>query len=128
MEKNICIRLSADIKKINEGKRLLQENKKSIEGLTQVLGLTANEVRFKILYLLNAEDELCVCDLSDILEMKIPAVSQHLRKLKDGGILGLRKEGPTYFYYIKKLQLPVLETCFELIGNKGELNKKESLV
>ncbi len=107
---------------------MLQENKKSIEGLTQVLGLTANEVRFKILYLLNAEDELCVCDLSDILEMKIPAVSQHLRKLKDGGILGLRREGPTYFYYIKKSQLPVLETCFELVGNKGELNKKESLV
>ncbi|MBK9939143.1 MAG: ArsR family transcriptional regulator, partial [Chitinophagaceae bacterium] len=35
-----------------------------------------------MIYLLEEEKELCPCDLSDILGMSIPAVSQHLRKLR----------------------------------------------
>ncbi|WP_431217102.1 ArsR family transcriptional regulator [Puia sp. P3] len=46
--------------------------------------LAGNEVRLKILHLLEEEKELCPCDLSDMLGMSIPAISQHLRKMKDG--------------------------------------------
>ncbi len=121
MENNACIRLSADLIKIEHGMTLVRRNQESFNRLATLLGLAGNEVRLKILYLLYEDDELCVCDLSDILEMKIPAVSQHIRKLKDSGILGLRKDGPTYYYFIKEENLIILESFFNLIHSKSKI-------
>jgi len=69
----------------------------------------------KMLYLLEEENELCVCDLADILEMTIPAVSQHLRKLKDGNILQTRRNGQTIYYSLKKEHLEIIKPLFEHI-------------
>ncbi|MDZ7694978.1 MAG: ArsR family transcriptional regulator [Balneolaceae bacterium] len=44
------------------------------------------------------EEHLCPCDLSDILDMSVPAVSQHLRKLKDGGLVDNRAETGKPFF------------------------------
>jgi len=83
MKKNShCIRVFADQEQINRCKELTHEVSPSVKLLS--MDLAGNEVRLNILYLLYNEGHLCVCDLSDILEMKSPAVSQHLRKLKDG--------------------------------------------
>jgi DNA-binding transcriptional ArsR family regulator len=40
--------------------------KKSFTHLSDILALAGNEVRLKILYLLEEEKELCPCDLADI--------------------------------------------------------------
>ncbi|WP_345157906.1 metalloregulator ArsR/SmtB family transcription factor [Pontibacter saemangeumensis] len=69
-----------------------------IRFLANALNLAGNEVRLKILFLLKEEGELCPCDISDILAMTVPAVSQHLRKLKDGGIVTTKRTGQTIFY------------------------------
>jgi len=47
--------------------------------------------RIKILRLL-AEQELCVCELEEILEMSQPRVSQHLKVLKQAGLVKERRE------------------------------------
>jgi len=78
-----CIRLFADKTQINECKRKLQSNRISFSQLSGLLAIAGNEVRLKILFLLEEEKELCPCDLADILGMSVPAVSQHLRKMKD---------------------------------------------
>ncbi|MDO3641485.1 metalloregulator ArsR/SmtB family transcription factor [Mucilaginibacter sp. L3T2-6] len=95
---NACSRIFADEAQINNCKELLQVKQPVFTDLAQLLSLTGNEVRLKILFLLQQEDELCPCDLSDILGMTIPAISQHLRKLKDGGMIKFRKSGQTIFY------------------------------
>lgn len=77
--------------------------------------MAGNEVRLKILYLLEEEGELCPCDLSDILGMSIPAVSQHLRKLKDANVVQTRKEGQTIFYSLKGEHLSIIRPLFEHI-------------
>ena len=82
-----CIRLFADKVQINNCRETLQANENAFKELSSSLALAGNEVRLKILFLLEEEKELCPCDLSDILGMSIPAVSQHLRKLKDGNII-----------------------------------------
>ena len=66
-----------------------------------MLDLAGNANRLKIIYLLQEESNLCVCDLSDILGMTIPAVSQHLRKLKDAQLIQARKVGQTVFYSLR---------------------------
>ena len=93
-----CSRIFADEIQINHCKEQLQIKQSVFTDLAQVLSLTGNEVRLKILFLLQQENELCPCDLSDILGMTIPAISQHLRKLKDGGMIKFRKSGQTIFY------------------------------
>lgn len=80
-----------------------------------VLNLSGNEVRLKILYLLHHERELCPCDLSDILGMTVPAISQHLRKLKDAGLVTSRKKGQTVLYSISADRMSVLMSLFDLI-------------
>src|SRR6266542_3502575 len=77
------------------------------------------DVRLKILYLLEEEDELCPCDLSDILGMSIPAVSQHLRKLKDGNIIQSRKEGQTIYYSLRDEHLKILRPFFKFINQQN---------
>jgi DNA-binding transcriptional ArsR family regulator len=88
--------------------------------LSNVLSLAGNEVRLKILYLLDSEKELCPCDLSDILQMSIPAISQHLRKMKDGGLIKAKKVGQTIFYSICKEHLKTLLPLFKQIKALSE--------
>jgi len=87
------------------------------------LSLAGNEVRLKILFLLEEEGELCPCDLADILGMSVPAVSQHLRKLKDGGVVVTRRDGQTIFYSLKSENLNLLKPLFKHIVNQN-LNTK----
>ncbi len=111
-----CIRLYADPVLIGVCKEKLQKADTSFSRLSQVLSLASNDVRLKILYLLKEEGELCVCDLADILEMTIPAVSQHLRKLKDGNVLQTRRKAQTIFYSLKEEHLEIISPLFEHIS------------
>lgn len=116
MENNICIRLFADQEQIKNCKGKLKTAQKSFTSLSNILALAGNEVRLKIIYLLEEEKELCPCDLADILGMSIPAVSQHLRKLKDGNIVETRKEGQTIYYSLTQENLKILKPFFKHIN------------
>ena len=119
MESIKCIRLYADEVQINECKKKLKVNADSLAQLGKVLELAANEARLKILYLLEEESELCPCDLSDILGISIPAVSQHLRKLKDRNIIESRREGQTIYYSLKEEHLKILKPFFKYINQQN---------
>ncbi len=107
-----CIRLYADPVQIKACKEKVENTAGAFSTMASVLALAGNEVRLKILYLFEEEKELCPCDLSDILGMSIPAISQHLRKMKDGGIIHARKEGQTIFYSLKPEHLKMLRSLF----------------
>jgi DNA-binding transcriptional ArsR family regulator len=100
MEKQQCIRVLADVDQINGCIRLLQEVDDNLTQLSSLLRLAGNPIRLKILYLLHNEKQLCVCDLSDILDLSVSAISQHLRKLKDGQLVQSKKTGQTIFYQL----------------------------
>lgn len=115
MDNNTCIRLFADHEQIKNCKYKLKTAQKSFASLSSILALAGNEVRLKIIYLLEEEKELCPCDLSDILGMSIPAISQHLRKLKDGNIVETRKEAQTIYYSLTQDNLKILKPFFKHI-------------
>ena len=118
MANDNCIRLQADIVQIKSCREKLKVNSKSFLQLVQVLALAGNEVRLEILFLLDEESELCPCDLSDILCMSIPAVSQHLRKLKDANVIEARKVGQTIFYSLHMEHLKTLKVLFKIINKQ----------
>ncbi len=117
MEK--CIRFYADKVQLNECQKKLKANAASLSQLSKILELAGNEVRLKILYLLEEEDQLCPCDLSDVLGMSIPAVSQHLRKLKDGNIIEARRDGQTIYYSLKEEHVKILKPFFKYINQQN---------
>lgn len=119
-----CFRALADKIQINECKNKLSTNSNAFGQLSSLLALAGNEVRLKIMFLLEEESELCPCDLADILEMSIPAISQHLRKMKDGNIIEARRAGQTIFYSLKSEQLQLLRPFFKLITDNNH-SKKE---
>jgi DNA-binding transcriptional ArsR family regulator len=118
MENNICIRIDANVEQINNCKKTIEELNDSIGLLSIALSLAGNDVRLKILYLLSNEKELCVCDLSDILSMKVSAISQHLRKLKDRNIIRNERKAQTIFYSLTKEYEKLYEPFFNLIESK----------
>ena len=93
-----CTRNEADHTQILRCKNTIDKSSSSFQTMSKILTLAGNEVRLKILFLLDMENELCPCDIADILEMSVPAVSQHIRKIKDAGIISSRREGQTLFY------------------------------
>jgi len=115
MSNNTCIRVLADANQIKECKTSIEKIEKNAKSLSSILGLAGNEVRLKILFLLHKEGEMCPCDLSDVLEMKVPAISQHLRKLKDGGMISNKKVGQTIFYSLVKEQISIIKPVLKLL-------------
>jgi len=115
MRNDHCVRLQANVAQIEHCREALAAHAEAFSELGQVLALAGNEVRLKILFLLDQEQELCPCDISDILGMSIPAVSQHLRKLKDGKLIASRKSGQTIFYSLRTDHLEVIKPFFKIV-------------
>ena len=68
-----------------------------VSGLSELFQVLADETRTKIIYLLSLQ-ELCVCDLADLLELSMPAVSHHLRLLKAMRLVKYRRDGKQVYY------------------------------
>ncbi len=97
-----CSRVDVDTKLIESAKLFLEQKNIEIEQNAKIFSLLGNEVRLKIIYLFLKYEKMCVCDLSDVLQMKQSPISQHLRKLKDGGLLKNQREGMTVFYFLNE--------------------------
>jgi len=86
-----------------------------MERYLKVLRALAGNSRFKIVLLLNGR-ELCVCELEEILGMTQSAVSQHIRILKEAGLLRETREGQWVFYSLERDKLKEdLEGLMELL-------------
>ena len=109
MTASSCIRVFADAAHIKHSKQRLAAAAPGIEAVAAVLALAGNEVRLKMLFLLLDQQQLCVCDLADVLQMNVSAISQHLRKLKDGGVVQARKVGQTVFYTLTPALQPLVQ-------------------
>ncbi|HMR55889.1 MAG: metalloregulator ArsR/SmtB family transcription factor [Cyclobacteriaceae bacterium] len=124
MDRTTCIRVFADVNQIKDCKSKIISSDQAFHDLARVLELSGNEVRLKILYLLEEEGELCPCDLSDILGMTVPAISQHLRKLKDGNVIQAKRVGQTIFYSLTADHLKILRPFFKYINRIKEEETK----
>jgi len=122
---NTCIRVMADMNQIAACKEDMERVAPEIENIAKVLNLAGNEVRLKMLFLIYNEGEMCPCDLSDVLDMTVPAVSQHLRKMKDGGLVKDKKVGQTIFYKLIKENVNILYPMLEKMQSNNNLIKVE---
>jgi len=86
--------------KIREKLNTSQEYVENVEKVSKIFSLLGESARMKILLSL-MEGELCVYHICEITGAKQSATSQHLRKLKDNGIIKCRKEANQVLYSLK---------------------------
>jgi len=65
----------------------------------------SDQTRLRCLLLLAGVEELCVCDLGELLELPQPKISHHLGNLRKAELVEDRKEGLWVYYRINP-QLP----------------------
>jgi len=71
---------------------------------SEIFKVFSSGTRLKILEIL-LEGRICVSVIADMLKMSQPTVTQHLKVLKNAGLIGSRKVGYWMHYYIDEAGL-----------------------
>lgn len=66
-----------------------------------VLKLLGDKTRLTMMRIL-ADHDCCVCEFVAIFDASQPAISQHIRKLKDAGMVKESRRGQWIFYSLNK--------------------------
>ncbi len=90
--------------------------------IREIFYALSDEIRLKIVRLLIAHKELCVCQLQEIFGISQPNISFHLRILKDAGLIKSRKEGKWNYYSLNK-DNPTLKSLILLIEKNVNLSE-----
>lgn len=83
-----------------------------IDELAETLKLLSDKTRLTILAFLK-EREMCVCDIVELLETTQPNVSQHLRKLKTGGLVHETRRSQWIYYSLNLEGRPYLQPVLD---------------
>jgi len=67
-------------------------------GLVEAFKALGDPVRLRLFSLLTRKDELCVCHLTDALDLPQSTVSRHLAVLRHAGLVETRREGKWIHY------------------------------
>lgn len=73
----------------------------------------ADASRVAILSMLSAEEECCVCVLTDELGLSQPTISHHLRVLREAGLVEASRRGTWAFYRLVPAALEDLRSALE---------------
>ncbi|GAB6076859.1 ArsR/SmtB family transcription factor [Desulfurobacterium crinifex] len=88
-----------------------ETTKKELLRKSELLKVLGHPERLAIL-LLVYEEEMCVKDLMEALQISQPKVSQHVGLMKELGILSFRKEGTKVIY---RLSNPVVKEILDIL-------------
>lgn len=70
-----------------------------------LFNILSDSTRLRAMMLIQAEGEVCVCELTFSLQESQPKISRHLALMRDGGIVESRREG-TWMHYRLSPGLP----------------------
>src|SRR5699024_12832262 len=77
------------------------ERMSEMDKAAEILKLLCNETRLTMLKILDDHD-CCVCEFAEIFQTSQPSISQHIRKLRDIGLVKEERRGQWIFYSINK--------------------------
>ncbi|MRX72738.1 metalloregulator ArsR/SmtB family transcription factor [Bacillus lacus] len=79
----------------------MQKLTPEIEKASSLLKLFGDKTRLTMVKILDSHD-CCVCEFVEIFKTSQPAISQHVRKLKDAGIVRETRRGQWIIYSLNK--------------------------
>ena len=91
-----------------------------IEKMTQILKALAHPTRLEILLFLKERESECVCKIYESLNLEQSNISQHLRILKNSGVLDPKKEGQWVHYRVAYKEIFDILQSVETITTKDQ--------
>jgi DNA-binding transcriptional ArsR family regulator len=92
-----------------------------------VLKAMGHPVRLRILAMLRS-GELCVCQMTALLELATSTVSAHLAELKRAGLVSERKDGRWVFYHLVDEEPPILASVWETVAKDARVQADAALL
>ncbi|MDR5899504.1 metalloregulator ArsR/SmtB family transcription factor [Halomonas vilamensis] len=92
----------------------------------QTFKCLSDETRLHLVLLIAEEGELCVCEMTHVLQESQPKVSRHLAQLRQCGLLNDQREGQWVYYRIAR-DLPAWTHDAICAAREGSLKKVEAL-
>lgn len=109
----------------------------SMNQLTSIFKLLSDDTRLRMMVLL-FQEELCVCELSGVLEVPQPRVSKNLAKLRDLNLVEDNRKEKFVFYKLKEENQLLMETLKsindkidsfpQLVQDRKRLGLKEEIL
>ncbi|RKQ29072.1 ArsR/SmtB family transcription factor [Oceanobacillus halophilus] len=118
MGKDVCEITCIDEEKVTSVRQNLSEQN-TLE-VAKIFKALSDDTRIKIAYALSMENELCVCDVANIVGATTATASHHLRLLRNIGLAKYRKNGKLVFYSIDDEHVKQL-IQFAFSGRKEEV-------
>ena len=91
-----------------------------------ILKALSDRNRLRIVAALTAHEELCACQITELLQVSGATASRHLGQLVNAGILKNRKEGRWVYYWLDKSQQnhqPIMDWLRIQLSRSRELKK-----
>lgn len=98
VNKDICDIYCYDKDKVYRIQGILKNEDEDLLHVVQLFKALADENRTKVIYALCQDEELCVCDVANIIGSSVATASHHLRTLRKQGLVKYRKDGRMAFY------------------------------
>lgn len=98
-----------------------------LDKAADILKLLGDKTRLTMMKLIENQ-ECCVCEFVEIFQVSQPSISQHLRKLKDFGLVEEERRGQWIFYSVNKNNeyYPFIKPILEQIPSQdGKIKKLE---
>jgi len=80
--------------------------------VTGLLKALADPIRLRLMSLIAAVDEACVCDLTAPFDVSQPTISHHLRVLREAGLVDSERRGTWVWYRARREALDAVGGLF----------------
>lgn len=94
---------------------------KPFQASADLFKILAHPARLAILVILR-DGEQCVCHVEAMLKLRQAYISQHLKVLKDAGIVSDRRDGWNMYYQVERPEVfEVMDALFTITGLPDEI-------
>ena len=91
----------------------------TLHNLADLFKIMGDTTRCKLLFAL-LQNEMCVCDLANVLSMTKSSISHQLSNMKEVGLVKCRKEGKTVYYSLDDCHISeIFEVGLKHINHKN---------
>jgi arsenate reductase/ArsR family transcriptional regulator len=99
----------------------------TLQSTVGVLKSMGHPARLRILAMLR-DGELCVCQMTALLDLATSTVSAHLADLKRAGLVSERKDGRWVFYRLTEQEPPVLAPVWDALSKDAHVQADARLL
>jgi len=107
-------------------------SKQDLKQITKMVKAVADEGRIRILCLLKNKKDLCVCEITEIIGLAQPTISNHLKLLENAGLIESYKDGLWVNYNISSsidlFSAAFIDILYKNVKNDKQIKADEQMV